>query len=169
MATNILSYATVTATQGGADTFVQTTITTGLANLSQGWSIREVLIEWGATTGVGINGGGGGAAASAMFGISMSYKSLTALALATDKATMFAAKRGNLFGTAVGYMGLYDKIWRFNWDEASAPVWVPDTIYVQNHSAGTAATLVANIRIGYEVTKVTDAQKALLLLAALQA
>lgn len=167
MAVEILSYANVTVTQGGNDTFAQGTIVTGLSNVAYGWSIREILIEWGTTVATGGAAGAIGGATS-MLGVGFSVKTLTALPLATDKSTLFVAKKAVTNMTAVGVSGPVDKVWRYNYDENSAPIWVPDPIYVQNHSAATAQTLVANIRLGYVLTKITDAQKASLLLAALQ-
>lgn len=166
MAVTILSYANLTLTQGGADTFVQGTITTGLSNENMGWSIREILAEWGATTGTGANAGQ--LSASSMLGFGIAVKSLTALPLATDKSTLFTAKKAAYVATAVGITPTLDKVWRFNYDESSAPIWVPDPLYVQNHSASSGVAQVLNLRLGYVPTKITDSQKASLLLAALQ-
>lgn len=167
MAVSPLTYATLSLTQGGNDTFIQGTITTGLANQNAGWQIREILIEWGATLAVGI-GAGLGAPADCTLGVGFSVKSLTAMPLATDKSTLFVAKRTIKLATAVGF-NYADKVWRYAFLESDQVIWPVDPIYVQNHSAATGNAMLAQIRIGYQQVKLTDAQKAALLINALQA
>lgn len=162
---DIVSYANVSITQTGNDTFTQGTITTGLQNLNQAWSIREIIAEWGSTTAVGFNAAI--LSSSSMVGFAIAVKSVAALPLATDKSTLFAHKKSGAQLTAVGW-GMSDKIWRWQFDSSSAPLWVADPFYIQNMSAATGVPMVLNLRLGYVVTNVNAAVKAGLLLSALQ-
>lgn len=154
-----LRYLYATATQGSADAFVQTSISTALSGLTREvLDIRELVIGWPALSVATIAG--------ARVAMALTRVSFAAECQINDLGVVMKWDRINRFTTS-GH-GWGPLVERFTFGEGELLL-AEDPIYFQLDSDATSASNVARIRIGYEIARVTEVERLALRLDSLAA
>lgn len=152
----MLKWLVVSITQGSADAFVQTTITTGLLNTAKAaFRIRRIEMQFPSLTG----------GADMVHEFSITRKSLSAIPAITDHSVVTYQKR-QLELTTSGMVAM-DCVERQEFAKDEDLTIVEDPIYVQFDSAGTGAANTAYVRIGYEDRSISDVDRLSLIAASL--
>jgi hypothetical protein len=142
---NPLAYLRGTITQGGADAFVQASITTGLSGETRkAYRVRHLLIElpFGTLPEVDSN-----------LEVAFTRKSVSSMASIADKHTIWRFKRQLIITTSgqVLWDVLVERV--FADDEFLI---VEDPLYMCLDSNGTSASNAATFALGYEEVAIAD-------------
>lgn len=152
----MLSWIKGTATQGGADAFVQSSITTGLLNDdSTAWRVR--CIEWFVPSLPGVDSN---------FQAALMRKSMNAMPAVTDWNALIREIAFSVDFTTSG-LNYQNNFVRETFDRDLDLIIVEDPIYFCCDSNATAAANLFSVRIGVEPRKITTTEKLQLVAAAL--
>lgn len=147
MATKALSYLYCTLTQGSADAFVQSQISTALTGLTTScYRLRELLIQ-----------GAIPQAASASWEITLSRKSMAAMPTILEPSVIHRWSRQASFTTSG--LALVESTIRIAWTEEEAPIIVEDPIYAQLDTATTSASNTVYLRLGYVLESISQVDR----------
>lgn len=153
-----LRYAWFSLVQGSNDAFVQAELDTGLSGLTREvWRLRELLIQWPALSLAAI--------ANTEVQLAITRVSMTAQPSITERALVWTSSRLNRFVTSGMFMA--QMINRERFDSDDNVLIAENTIYAQMDSANTSATNTGVIRVGYEIVRVSEAERLSLRLDAL--
>lgn len=162
MAIKALQYLYLTLTQGSADAFVATSLSTGLTNTGTlAWRIRELLFELGAAGGAQNNGAVG--ASGIDFGLAR-VEPAAALNI-TAKSLIYKYKQYNTLTTSGAIPE--QQIITLQYGEDDGPVLVEDTIYGYLDSHASSLSNVVYVRLGLEQIKVTESERLVIQVASL--
>lgn len=162
MAKSVVAYLYATLTQGGADAFVQGSISTGLTGLNTtAYQLRELVIEYGVA-----GSGQGVSSVTSNWEIAITRKSMTAMPVITEKSVIAKFKRSMSLTTSGAVIA--DTVARYTWDEDNGPLIVEDPFYAQLDTAATTAVNVVEMRFGYVQVKVSEVDRLQLITNSLQ-
>lgn len=148
----MLSYLTFSATQGGADAFVQTSTSTGLdQNTGLAFLIREIIVEVPRT----------GSVAAGNIETAFSRRTKAAMPNITDRDVILKRKLGMEITTSGAIVS--ENIARYTFAEDDELLIVePDIFFcVDSNATGLTQTILA--RIGYTVQKINQVDRLSLL------
>lgn len=141
-----LQFFTGSATQGSADAFVQTSIATGLANISAGYRVRGITWQHTALAEVDCN-----------LQLQLNRRSATAVLSLTDRRVIHYRNIVRQLTTS----GLVDTdvVREFWFDQDLDLLIVEDPVYLVLDSASTGAANDAYVKVYYEQVRLTETQK----------
>jgi len=152
-----LNYLYATLTESAADVFVQATIATPVAGTGFAGVVREIVVAWPRPNIV--------AAANAE--IALTRKTLTAMPDIDEKSLIFKRKRYIELGTQGAFFDP-DGVQVLQYTDEQAPVIVEPNWYCQFDSAASGIALVAKIRIGYTLEKISEVDRLSIIATSLQ-
>jgi hypothetical protein len=154
MAVTPLQFLWMSATQGSADAFVQSTVATGLYGQTKtAYLVRELVMEWPA------------AVNAANWEFEIGIKTAAAMSNMADKTLLFRFKRQSLFTTSGGQV--FDLHQRFVFSTDESFLFVSDPIYFRFDSNATSASNTAYLRMGYQQVTLNDVDRLSLLASSL--
>lgn len=143
-----------TATQGAADAFVASQITTALSGSSGiAYRVRELVLELSSPS---IVVGG-----NADLQVALSRRTKTAMPLISDPDVILKQSFTHRLTTSGRWV--IDLIKRFTYSEDDELLIVEDPLYLCLDSDGTSAVQVCSCRIGYEQVRISDVDRLTLL------
>lgn len=139
-----LSYIVGTATQGGADAFVQAEIATALSGQSQrAMRVREILFELPSV----------GSANLATLEAAICRRTMASMPNVTDRNVIAKYFRNVVLTTSGTYLG--ERVARLTFSEDDEVLVVEDPLYFVLDSNATSAANTAYARIGYELVNIS--------------
>lgn len=152
---NPLKYLKALLTQGGANAFVQGSITTGLSGETRlAYRVRHMLLQTPDVV----------AGASFDWDISFTRKSVAAVPAISDKSTIWKMRANSGFTTS-GFL-MREAIMERFFDEDEFII-VEDPLYWQYDSTGFGAAGTIHVALGYEEAPIADDDRLNLLVGAL--
>lgn len=144
-----LSYLPFTLTQGGADAFIQASISTALSGLTKTcYRLSEILLEFPSCPNV-LN--------DMQFALTRKSYAAMATSMVLEKSMIAYYRRQANFTTSG--MIIFERTVQLRWADDDAPILVEDPLYAQFDTASTSATNVLYGRIGYWQDSISEVDR----------
>lgn len=151
-----LAYLVGTATQGGADAFVQSEVATALTGISTfAYRVRELIFEIPTLAGANLSN----------VEVCLTRRTKAAMPNISDRDVIAKFKRQTLFTTSGSQN--FPMIERFTYSEDDDLLIVEDPLYFQLDTNATSAANTAYVRIGYERVSISAVDRLTILTASL--
>lgn len=145
-----LRYLYGTVTQGSADAFATSSISTGLAGLTrQAMRIRELLVQWPVLSIASLNG--------SVVELALTRTVPTAIPTLASLGLIWFGSRISRFTTSGQAWGPLTE--RYTWAEDDENLVVEDAINLSIDSATTSGSNVALARIGFEIVNISELER----------
>lgn len=149
--TQALSFLPFTLTQGGADAFVQASISTALTGQTKvAYRMASLEVELPLYIATAVN--------DMQFSITRKSFAAFPTSMILEKSMIHYYRRNVHVATAVGFE-INDRVMTWRWSDDDAPIIVEDPLYAQLDSASTGLTSVLYGRIGYWLDTISEVDK----------